>query len=192
MKNNQSKKEKGFTLVEILVVVAIIGMASIALTMTARSMVISNLRLRYVNNIHTKTQEFSQYFIKVARMSSSRSKDQLQTIDPNHPIINTDGYNLNDLTPGPINNTNKLLIVWRKPINDLNYKNTALLFDIDTIRTHFKDMTVSDLEFRGGGFNDVNKVTLYYKVTAGPNQGNLNDPLTVTIPVQMTVSFRDF
>ncbi|MBD3300490.1 MAG: prepilin-type N-terminal cleavage/methylation domain-containing protein [Candidatus Moranbacteria bacterium] len=198
--NPIDKNQKGFTLIEVLIVTIIIALTSIALTVTAKNMVMANLKLRFINNIQQNAQEFNQYFTKVVRMSSSRLPKAGET--PFARKINN--ADKNELKPGAFAPVKKeLTVIWRRQAEDdpatpdkdesNTYENYLIKFDKKLIEQYFPNMTINSLRFYGGGHEDVNRTTLVLVITAGPNNGaDPDDPLSVTIPIQTTVSFRDF
>lgn len=173
-KKRGKNKNKGLTLIEMIVVVAIFGIAAIALTQIMKSLVVASHQIKRTQQVKAQVQEADQYLTKMMRMS--------------------------DLAGGAGELSSSISIDWRKVSESGSGYETieGKVIGEDFIEYLFGNdpkLEIQNLYFYAQGIDEdtpssssdgSNRVTLYYEVV-------ITDlPQELTIPVQTTVSLRSF
>ena len=164
-KTKQSAKNRGFTIIEMLIVVFIFALLSVSITTTVKQIILSSQHLRNVQIAQIQAQEAYQYLVKLARMSEyPTSQGDCQA-----------GCNLIQLN-------------WRKA-SGKTYVVENKVIDETLITSFFEGASIEPGTFLiyAQGINGVNRVTVVFDLKVGTSETHYS-----TIPMQMTVSLRSF
>ncbi|MBU2025480.1 MAG: prepilin-type N-terminal cleavage/methylation domain-containing protein [Patescibacteria group bacterium] len=168
-------KDSGFTIVELLVVVLIIGLVVVALTMIMRSVFLSFDRTKRLETAKAQAQEAVHYITKVARMSD-----------------------FIEITGG--SGSEKMHLTWRRPnmTNNQGYEEQDIWvckeksscggsYDI-AIEDFFSGAQIDNLDFTGSSTSGDNRVIVSFNILV-PDR-NSSEP--IKIPFQGAVSLRSY
>lgn len=157
--------DRGFTIIEMLIVVFIFALLSVSMTTTIKQIVLSTQHLRNVQIAQSQAQEAYQYLVKLARMSE-------------YPT------NQGNCWGG----CNQISLNWRKASGQ-TYAVESKVINEDLIASFFQGSTIEPGTFLiyAQGIDARNRVTVVFDLKVGTSATQYS-----VIPMQMSVSLRSF